>query len=518
MKKLLALLLVAFMLLAACTPAGPGTGTGTGTTGTDTGTGTAPAGDNDTIVWVQNADITSLDPHVGREGSAISVTVNIYDSMLIMLDDRPQPALAASWEQIDDITWRFFIREDVYFHDGSQLTAEDVAWSVERARDAPQVQYISGFVDHAVVVDEFTVDIVILHPYAPILANLAMPMMAILPRALVEADPDGFFEHPIGTGAYEFVEWNRGQGALLRAFPDYYRGAPRTRYLQMRVVPEPAQRTIALETGQAHLALDVASMDAQRIRDHADLVFIEGDLIATWTVMMNMNNPGLDNLYVREAINYALDIPATLAAVRHNLGAVAHSFIPPIAFGHSTQARQFDHNLDRARELMEQSGVTDLSLDLIVNDAQERIDVCIIIQSQLAQIGIEVNVIVLEFSAFIEATGNGDHDLAFVVWSIPTLDADYNFFSLYHSTQQGAPGNRSFLNDPEVDRLIDTARSIADPAQRQALYDELAVRVGEIVPNAYIFWAGINMGASNSLQGFVPDPNVYNRLYTAWIE
>ena len=508
MKKLLAFILVGVMLLAACTPGGGGGAQG----------GAAAAGDNDTIIWVQNADITSLDPHVGREASAISVTVNIFDSMLAMIDGRPQPALAHSWEQIDDVTWRFFIREDVYFHDGVQLTADDVAWSVERARDAPQVQYISGFVRYAQVVDEFTVDIVMMHPFSPILANLAMPMMGILPRHLVEADEEAFIQHPIGTGAYKFVEWNRGIGARLVANPNYFRGAPLTRYLEMRVVPEPSQRMIAIETGQAHLALDLASMDVARVIADPNLTFYEGDLIATWYIMMNMNRPPLDNFLVRQAIRYAIDQQSIVDAVRHGWAQPAHSFIPPMAFGHSTQTRQFNQNLDRARELLEEADVGDINLTLFVNEAQERIDVCVIVQDQLRQIGINVDLRILEFSAFLETTGNGDHDLALFVWSIPTLDADYNWFSLAHSSQRGPPGNRAFLSDPEIDRLIESGRSIADPVQRQEIYDQLAVRMGELSPVAYIFYAGINVGATNRLHGFNIDPNSYHRLYTAWLE
>jgi len=506
MKKILAFILVCAVLLVACTPSGGGGGAA------------AAAGDNDTIIWVQNADITSLDPHVGREAHAIAVTVNIFDSMLAMIDGRPQPALAASWEQIDDITWRFFLREDVYFHDGSLMTSDDVAWSVERARDAPQVQYISGFVSHVNIIDEFTVDIVMMHPFSPILANLAMPMMGILPRHLVEADEEAFIQHPIGTGAYKFVEWNRGQGARLVANPDYFRGAPLTRYLEMRVVPEPSQRTIAIETGEAHIALDLASMDVARVQADPNLTFYEGDLIATWYIMMNMNRPPLDNILVRQAIRYALNTPDIIDAVRHGLGQQAHSFIPPIAFGHSTQAREFNQDLDRARELMEEAGVGDITLELFVNDAQERVDVCVIVQDQLRQIGINVNLNVLEFATFLEVTGNGEHDLGFFVWSIPTLDADYNFFSLAHSTQQGPPGNRAFLNNPDVDALIEAGRSNADPVLRQSIYDELAALIGTISPTAYIMYAGINVGATSRLNGFNIDPNGYHRLYTAWLE
>ena len=472
----------------------------------------------DTIIWVQGADITSLDPHVGRETAAIAVTGNIFDSLLAMIDGTPEPALAYRWENIDPVTWHFFLRDDVKFHDGTLMTSADVAFSIDRAMNSAPVQFISGFIASVSIIDEFTVEIVTQAPFAPILANLAMPMMGILPQHLVEADEDHFVLNPVGTGPYQFVEWRRGEGARLVANPDYFRGAPLTRYLEMRVVPEAAQRTIAIETGEAHFAFDLASTDVARVRSNPNLELYEAMPVASWFLILNMNSEPLNDIRVRQAISYAINTPDIIAAVRHGLGQEAHSFIPPAAFGHSTQARQFNFNLARAQELMAEAEVENVTLTLYVSDAQERIDVSTIIQAQLLQIGINVDIRVLEFSTWLEATGNGSHDMTLMVWSIPTLDADYNMFPMYHSSQVGAAGNRSFLVDDNVDRLIMQGRSTVDPVQRQAIYDELAAYVSELSPTAYVFFAGMNVGASSRINGFNIDPNGYHRLHTVWLD
>jgi peptide/nickel transport system substrate-binding protein len=499
MKKMLSLLLLPGILLLS---------TNTVVTANDT---------VDTIHWVQAADITSLDPHVGREREAIAVTIHIFDSLLRM-DATPQPALAHSWEQLDDVTWRFFLRDDVYFHDGVQMTAEDVVFSIERSRDAPRVQYISGFVSHAEFVDTFTVDITSVHPFAPTLANLAMPMMAIVPKHLVEANEEHFIENPVGTGPYKFVEWRRGRGASLVANSGYFRGAPRTRYLEMHVVPEATQRTIALETGVAHLAYDIISNDAERIIHHPDLNFFEGQPIASWFLFLNVMRPPLDDYRVRQAIRYAINVADIIPVARHGLAIPANSFIPPMAFGHSANTMDFTHNPARARELLAEAGVSNLSLTLYVNEAQERIDTCLVIQAQLLQVGINVDIRVLEMSTFQEVVANGAHDTALITWTIPTLDADYNFFSLYHSSSHGHGGNRSFWADPETDRLIEAGRALTDLAQRQAIYDELAAYLGPLAPSAYLFWTGIDVATNTRVNGFVNEPNGYHRLYTVWIE
>ena len=521
---IIALLLTAVVAITACTaqdtaPA-PAPAPGQQGQGQAADTPAAPGGEaNDTLIWVQNADITSLDPHVGREAWAITVTANIFDSLLEMVEGTPVPSLAESWEQLDDLTWQFNIRQGVYFHDGVPLTAEDVKFAIERSRDSPQVQFVSGFVSHVDIVDDFTVNITTNFPFAPILSNLSTPFMAIVPKHLLDT-PEGlehFLQYPVGTGAYRFVEWRRGDSALLEANPDYFRGPPRTRFLQMRVVPEASQRTIAIETGEAHLALDVASTDAHRIMSHPDLTFHPGDTVSIWHISMNMNRPPLDDVRVRQAIRYAINQDDIIFAVRDGMGEISNSLIPPAAFGHSTHSRVFDHNLERARELMEEAGVGNVNLTLYVNDATERVQVCEIVQAQLLQIGINVDIRILEFATFLEATAAGNHDLAFLAWTIVTLDADYNYFSMTHSSQQGGPGNRAFIDCPEVDRIVEEARRNTDPAVRQALYDELAVRLSEIVGNAYIMFVGSNAGSTARLQGFVKDPNNYHRLRTAYL-
>ncbi|MCL2368845.1 MAG: ABC transporter substrate-binding protein, partial [Oscillospiraceae bacterium] len=446
------------------------------------------------------------------------VTINIFDSLLAMIDGELQPALAERWEQIDEVTWRFFLREDVYFHDGVQMTADDVAFSIERSRDAPRVQFISGFVSHAELVDDFTVDVVTVHPFAPTLANLAMPMMAIVPRHLVEADEDHFIENPVGTGPYRFTEWRRGQGASLVANEDYFRGAPLTRYLEMRQVKKATQRSNDIETEEAHLAYDLISNDAARVQGNPDLVFYEGDPIASWFLFFNVNRPPMDDVRVRQAIRYAINQDDIIQVARHGLAIPADSFIPPMAFGHSTQTTHYAFNPERSRELMEEAGLSNLTLTLYVNEAQERIDTCQVIQAQLLQIGISVEIIVLEMSTFQEVVANGEHDMALITWTIPTLDADYNFFSLLHSRSHGTAGNRSFWADSETDRLIEAGRSLTDRAERQAVYDELAAHLGPLSPHAYLFWTGIDVGASNRVHGFNIEPNGYHRLFTVWID
>ncbi|MDL2327780.1 ABC transporter substrate-binding protein, partial [Ruminococcaceae bacterium OttesenSCG-928-A11] len=202
MKKVLALLMaVALLALAAC----GGSGSSAPAAGGDTsaaaggdasaadGGVAAPEGAKDTLVWVQGADVTSMDPHQGKETPAVQVTCNIFDTLLLVDESgNPQPCLAESWENVDDLTWTFKLREDVKFHDGEPMTSEDVVFSLERAIASPAVSYIVDFIDTVTADDDYTVTVKTKAPYAPTLANLAVPFSAIVPKHLVEADEENF--------------------------------------------------------------------------------------------------------------------------------------------------------------------------------------------------------------------------------------------------------------------------------------------------------------------------------------
>lgn len=517
MKKVFALVLSAALMfsLAACGGAASGAASGGSAAGTSEGGGAI----KDTLTWVQGADVTSMDPHVGKETPAVAVTRNIFNTLVVIgQDSKPAPSLAKSWEQIDEITWKFTLRDDVKFHDGSNMTAADVKFSLERAIGSPYVSYIVDFIDTVTADSDYEVTVVTKKPYAPILANLAVPFSAIVPKAVVEADEEGFKLNPIGTGPYKLAEWKQGEYVKMEANKDYFDGAPKSANLMMKVVPEAAQRTIALETGEADIAYDIAPNDLSKIRDNADLSMLEAPSLSVFYLGMNMNKETFGNEKVRQAVRYAIDSQTLVDSILYGSGEVAHSLIPAQAFGFSQKSKVYELNIEKAKELMKEAGYPN-GFDgvIMVNDNQTRVEVCQVLQSQLKEIGINLEIKVMEFGSFIESTSAGEHDLALFGWTCSTADADYNYYSLLHSSQQGAPGNRSFVDDKEVDRLVEAGRFTSDAAERQKFYDELEVYLGDFTPYAPIYYTNVNVGTSAKVEGFVVDPNGYHLLSTATV-
>ena len=468
----------------------------------------------DTLVWGQGADVTSMDPHQGKETPTVEVTDQIFDTLLVVNPETNElePQIAESWEQTSDTSYTFKIRQGIKFHDGSELTAEDVKFSLERAINSAAVSYVIDFVDSVEVVDPYTVIVNLKAPYAPALRNLSVPFTAIVPKAVVEADEEAFRLHPIGSGPYKFVEWKQGDSVTLEGFDEYYAGAPATKNLVMKVIPEAAQRTIALETGEIDIAYDILPNDLTRVEENEDLTLYDVPSVTCYYVTMNMNKEPFNIPEVREAINLAIDRQLIIDTIVSGAGQPADAIIAPDVFGYISPGA-YEYDPEKARELLAEAGYENgFETSIWVNDTQTRIEACQAIQAMLMDVGITCNIEVMEFGSFIQATSNGEHDMGYFGWTTSTTDADYTYYSLEHSSQQGAAGNRSFINDPEVDALIEKGRESTDEATRMEAYGELATKLKEINNNAPIYYSNITAGSSNKVENFVMDPNGYHKL------
>lgn len=519
-KKVAALILVAAVSVSAAGCGGSGASkevTGNAQTsgekpagGTDTGSGEY----KDTLTWAQGADITSLDPHQGKETTAVQVTKHIFDTLTVVNPETGvlEPSLAESWEQTSDTSYIFKLRQDVKFHDGSQMTAEDVKFSLDRAIKSAAVSYIVDFIDTVNAVDEYTVEITLDAPYAPALRNLSVPFAAIVPKKTVEQDEEGFKLHPIGSGPYKFVDWKQGDSARLEAFDEYWGTPAATRNLVMRVIPEASQRTIALETGEVDLAYDILPNDMARINDNPKLALFEAPSLSCYYLSLNMNKVPFDNAKVREALKFAIDRQTLIDTIACGAGQPADAIIAPLVFGYYSPGA-YEYNPEKAKELLAEAGYPDgFTTSIWVNDNQARVEICQAIQAMLQDVGITCNVEVMEFGSFISRTSAGEHDMGYFGWVTSTTDADYTYYSLEHSSQQGAAGNRSFINDPEIDKLIETGRSSADEQVRRKTYEDLAVKLKEIGNNVPVYYNSITVGASAKVGDFVIDPIGYHKL------
>ena len=268
-KKLLVLLAMVFsvLFLVACG----------GDPDKKEGAGTG----KDTLVIAQGADAKSLDPHASNDNPSSRIRIQIYDR-LMDLDDNgvPQPMLAESWERPDDKTIIFHLRKGVKFHNGEEMKASDVKFSLERALASPEVSHILAGINGVEVLDDYTVKVTTEKPMAAILNNLAHTTIAILNEKATKEAGDKFGQNPIGTGPYKFVSWQSGDRVTLEAFPDYWQGEAPVKNVVFRNIVEETNRTIGLETGELDIIYDIQGMDKNKLKDDERFNLIEGPQVS----------------------------------------------------------------------------------------------------------------------------------------------------------------------------------------------------------------------------------------------
>lgn len=482
---------------------------------TDGADGEATAGAEEIIVG-QGADPVTLDPHGQNDQSSSRVRVQIFDTLLEQDKELEfQPALAESWEQIDDLTWEFKLREGVTFHNGEEFDADDVIYSLNRAIESPSTGHIVNMInpDGFEVVDPHTLRISTNEPFGPFLAHLAHPAASITNQEAVEEAGDQVDVQPVGTGPYKLQDWARGDRVTLERYEDYWGDLAKTPRIVFRNIAENANRTIELETGGIHLAYDILPNDISKVEGNDDLQLFREPNFSTTYVGFNCEKEPLNDPLVRQAINHAINMDEVVEAVYFGTGAKAAGPLGPNVTFANQDLEPYEYNPERARELLAEAGYPDgFETTIWTNDNKIRMDIAEIMQNQLREVGITATPEVLEWGAYLSQTAEGEHDMFILGWVSVTGDADYGLYPLFHSSQFGDAGNRTFYANDEVDRLLETGRTATDDAEREAAYMEAQEIIRDEAP--WIFtWTGEDLtGGSAKISGFELHPAGHYRL------
>lgn len=470
----------------------------------------------DTLIVAQAADAKALDPHATNDQPSARIMTQIYDRLAEIDNDMNIiPALAESWDQPDALTTIFHLRQGVKFHNGEELKASDVKFSIERELGTPTVSHIVEGIDKVEVLDDYTVKVSTIDPCGAILYNLAHPASSILNEKAVTESGENYGQEPVGTGPYKFVSWDAGDKITLEANAEYFNKVPVIKNLVFRNITEGTNRVIGLETGEVDIAYDIEPIDSERVATHKDLQFTEQEAPSLDYIGFNMKKKPFDNKKVRQAIATAVNIDDLIEAVLMGAGTKANSPIGPKVFGYNPNAKSYEFNVEKAKQLLAEAGYPDGFETVIwTNDNPIRMQVCQIVQAQLKEIGIEMKIEPMEWGAYLESTARGDHDMFILGWGTTTGDADYGLYALFHSSTQGGPGNRSFYNNPAVDELLDKGKSSTNPEERKALYGEAQEIIQEDLPVLSLFYKNINAGMQNNIEGFALHPSGSHRLAT----
>ncbi|MCI5725408.1 MULTISPECIES: ABC transporter substrate-binding protein [Fusobacterium] len=457
----------------------------------------------DTLIIAQGSDAKTLDPYSSNDSASTRVTMQIFDP-LMKLDKNanPIPCLAESWERPDGNTIIFHIKKGVKFHNGDEMKASDVKFSLERALSSPIMHEVVKGISSVELIDDYTVKVTTEKPMAAILNNLSHDNIVVLSEKLTKEAGDSFGRNPVGTGPYKFVSWESGDRITLEAFPDYWRGEAPVKNVVFRNIVEETNRTIGLETGELDIIYDVSIMDKNKIRGDKNFTLIEAPQARTEYLGFNLKKTPFNNPKVREAISYAIDQKAIIDTVYLGSAEAATSIIGTQISGH-VDVEKFTQNIEKAKELLKEAGYENgFKTKIWTSDQPVRRDIAVILQDQLKQVGIDVTIEILEWGAYLDGTARGDHEMFLLGWTTVTRDPDYGVYQLVSTNSQGSAGNRTFYSNQKVDELLMAGKTELDPVKRNEIYKEIQEIIRKDIPMYMMVYPMQAVATQKNVKGF----------------
>ncbi|HET7219724.1 MAG TPA: ABC transporter substrate-binding protein [Vicinamibacterales bacterium] len=467
----LAALLIALLAVAGCTRGRP---------------------DGGAIVVALTNSPVNLDPRVGTDEASQKAHQLLYSSLVKIDDDlRTVPDLA-DIDQPDDVTYVARLRRGVLFHNGRELTSEDVVYTFRSFLD-PSFRGRSGayrLLESVEARDRYTAVFTLKEPFGPFRINR---VMGIVPAGSGGANA----RSPIGSGPYRLKTFVQDDRLELEPFDRYYGGRPANDGIVLKVVPDDTMRGLELRKGTVDLVVnDLAPDIAFQLRQEGRLGVATAPGTDYAYLGLNLRDPILANLAVRRAIGFAIDRDAIVKYLRREFASVAVGIVPPMSWAFERDVFDFTHDPAKARQMLDAAGYRDpdgdgplprFRLSLKTSTSEVYRVQAAAIQHDLARVGIAVDVKSNELQTLFADVLRGNFQLYTLQW-VGVTDPDM-LRRVYHSRQAPPAGlNRVYYSNPEVDRLIDAAAAAADDERRRPMYAKAQQLIAADVPYVSLWY------------------------------
>ncbi|MBS4190754.1 peptide-binding protein [Bacillus sp. FJAT-49705] len=484
-----------------------------------------------------------FNPYYSTDTSSRAIENFIFSGLVtINREFKPEGDVAESWEVSDDgLKWTFKIRQGMKFHDGHDLTADDVifSYSLPLHKDYKGPSGLPFQVIKEInKVDDYTVEFVLTEPYAPFITITAT--MGVLPKHILgdvpveELGKNEFnTKKPIGSGPFKFAVWKEGQYVKVEAFDDYYAGRPYLDSIIYKIVPDANAIIAQLQAGDiTYTSISPTNVSiAKKMADEGKLVLKSGVSNAWEYIGYNLRNPLFQDIKVRQALTHAIDRESIVQSVLDGAGEVAHGPGSPANWAFTEDVPKFDYDPKKASQMLEEAGWKKGSDGILEKDGKKfsftltttsandiRQQIATVAQQQLAEVGIEVKIELLEWSAYIEETTppKWNFDAIVAGWSIGS-DPDPTYF--WHSKEIEQGLNYGAFSNPKVDELLEKNTQVSDIDERKAVISEAEKIVTEEQPYTFLYYPMSYLGHSPKLHG--PEFSVANSYYDIhkwWME
>lgn len=432
------------------------------------------------FIYARGADSVSLDPAYVSDGESSKVITNICENLVRYKEGTTEiePQLAESWEISDDgLEYTFNLKKGVKFHDGSEMKADDVIWSIDRqlegkrTADMPYASFTFEQVKSLEKVDDYTVKFVLKTQSTPFLANLAMSLAAPI---IKQGEDIG--EHPVGTGPFKFVSWKKDESITLEKFEDYWGENAKVDKVIFKVTKENSVRASELMTGAVDMMDGVSFNDVKQLETSGVTIDKAKGMNINYMAFNTARAPFNDSK-LREAISYSINRAELVEYLYQGYSELAKTYLPSFIPGYTDEVKLYDYNPDKAVSMLKELGQENLKVKIIsysnprpYNPAGSKLAESI--QGYLAKVGVEATIEVYPWKEYKEKASQGEGDILFFGWIGDNGDAD-NFLSLLESINVESGLNSAKFANEQVDTLLQKARELPNGDERNAVYGEI---------------------------------------------
>jgi len=464
------------------------------------------------LIWGRGSEFGNIDPHVVYDAGRISNRLNLYDGLYRWEDNPPKlfPWLAERYEVSDDgLKWTFKLRKGARFHDGSEVTAEAIQYSIERVLALGQgaAPLFSRVIEKGStrVVDKYTVEFNLTKPYSPFLSmipelHIVNPKMCKAHEKANDWGSAWLASHEAGSGSYRLSHYDPAIGFTMVRFKDHFLGW-KGKYIEeaeFRTVHETASRVLALMKGEIHASDGyLPAEQVEKLERNPDVNVFKEPSMRTYLIRMNNQRPPLNDVHVRRAISYAFDYDGFISKVLKGRVTRNPGPIPFNLWGAPKDLKGYEYNLDKAREELAKASVkVDRPLEIhpLVGYAQTK-EAALVLQSGLAQLGISLRIIEETWPTLVGKVKKMETTPDMWTHWISTYYPDPNNWigESYNSAGWGTWKASCWYKNPKVDELLNRALERADLDERRKLYEKASHLLVEDAADIWIYntdWYG----------------------------
>ena len=471
-----------------------------------------------TVTYASGADPDSLDPANAESNPSEAVNRMIHEN-LVKFDAKLNlvPGLAEKWEQAaDGMSWTFFLRKGVKFHDGTPFNAEAAKYFFDRMigpEKPSRAGLYAPLVDSTTVVDEYTVKVNMKAPFAFLLNNIAHSASGIVSPTAHKAMGKDIARKPVGTGPFKFVEWVHGDHLTLVPNDSYWGGKPKLEKIIVKTVKEESARVMMLQSGDAQLAVRLPSEDIPRLEKDAKIQLDATETLRVLYIGFNCAKKPFSDERVRQAFNLAMDRESIVKNIYQGRALVASNIVAPLTTGYFPLA-PYPSDTEKAKKLLADAGFPNgLKAKFISPQGRypKDFEMAQALQQQWKKAGIDVTLDTMEWAAYLAATrkpaDQTDVEVFLLGWAPSSAEARWILYPLYHTDEWAPKGNnRLFYSNKQFDDYVDKLTKAAEKVDRDNNLKSAQELLYKEVPQIPILVTKETIGYNKKLKGVINSP------------